>query len=140
MKPDTLEKCLNELKEIFRVNQDRLTGSCQSEILEFIRWQTRETLDKYNPLNKSGIQRKKIYRVPLSVESRDLIKVFHSAKTNLHSAERKKLPPDVLIARKSAFIDARRAKKRQVRKDIRSYRRGKLEAEVVSGNFDKNGS
>ena len=133
MKPEVLQKCLDELKEIFRVNQDRLIGSCQSEILEFIRWQTRETLDKHNPLNKSGLHRKKIFRVPMSEKTRGLIQDFYTAKRNLHIAERKNLPPDVLIARKRAFIAARRAKKHQVRKETREYRRGKLEAQVEGG-------
>ena len=130
IKPDKLQTCLDELKEIFCANQDLLNGSSQSEILEFIRWQTREVLDKHNPLNKKGLHKKKIYRIPLSNLSRELIKSFHSAKISLHKAERNKMPPPVLMERRQAFKAARRAKKQQVRRDTRKYRRGKLEAEV----------
>ena len=133
LKGKSLKKVLDDLENKFSKNSINLASMTQDQIIAFTQKTVRDSLDKFNPLNKAGIHRKKIFATPLSKVARNLQK----ARTNLYNqfrfAKRNGENPASVQAKYELYAKFRNAFTAQMRAEQSDYNNSMIDRGLSEG-------
>ena len=127
-----LELVRSEIKHVLDQNEEKMSRLPQSRHLDFIWEIVKSVLDKYNPLNKNGVLKKRIYRFTLSKELRTLQTRVRNAKNKLRVAIRKRYDSDTTLSLKRRYKKLRNEKNVLVRQHRNVQQAEKLYSGIKS--------